>query len=276
VHGDLGRVADDDLVLILSNSGNTTEVNQLLPALQRRQVTVIAMTATADNDLARAADIVLPYGKHAEACHLNLAPSTSTTLMLALGDALCLVTARKRDFSAVDFAQHHPGGSLGLQLSQVQDIMRPLMDCRVADHHRTVRQVFVGSGATKRRAGAVLLVDDRGRLTGIFTDSDLARLLERQQDVALDQPICHVMTPAPYSIPVGSKTTQAVQMLAKHNISELPVVDEQGHAVGMVDITDVITLMPTEMGNPAGGRQGEARAHSRPGLRIFGGPETAG
>ncbi|MBL8892238.1 MAG: KpsF/GutQ family sugar-phosphate isomerase [Planctomycetaceae bacterium] len=246
VHGDFGRIGDRDLMLILSNSGNTPEVNQLLPTLRRRGIPIIALTATDDSELARAAQIVLAYGKHPEACHLNLAPSTSTTLMLALGDALCLVTARRRQWTAYDFSQHHPGGALGLKLSSVEEIMRPLSQCRIAAQELTVREVFVRLSSAGRRTGAVLLVDSAGKLSGLFTDSDLAKLLEQQRDGSLDRPISEVMTRRPFQTTVGTKTTQAVQLLARHNISELPVVNPNGEPQGMVDITDVLKLLPPD------------------------------
>lgn len=250
VHGDFGRIGDRDLLLILSNSGNTPEINQLLPTLSRRGIPMIAITSTEDSELARAAQIVLAYGKHSEACHLNLAPSTSTTLMLALGDALCLVTARRRNWTAYDFSQHHPGGSLGLKLSNVEEIMRPLTQCRVAAQERTVREVFVQVSSAARRTGAVLLVDQSGKLAGLFTDSDLAKLLEQQRDGSLDRPISEVMTRRPFQVTVGTKTTNAVQMLARHNISELPVVNTAGEPRGIIDITDVLNLMPTGFAAP--------------------------
>lgn len=251
VHGDFGRIGDRDLLLVLSNSGNTPEVNQLLPTLRRRGIPVIAVTATEDSELARSAQIVLAYGKHPEACHLNLAPSTSTTLMLALGDALCLVTARRRNWTAYDFSQHHPGGSLGLKLSSVEEIMRPLVQCRVASQELTVREVFIRVSTTTRRTGAVLLIDAGGKLAGLFTDSDLAKLLEQQRDGSLDRPISEVMTRRPYQVTEGTKTTQAVQLLARHNISELPVVNATGQPMGIIDITDVLNLMPTNFAAPA-------------------------
>jgi arabinose-5-phosphate isomerase len=246
VHGDFGRIGERDLLVILSNSGNTPEVNQLLPTLRRRGIPIIAVTATDDSELARAAQIVLAYGKHPEACHLNLAPSTSTTVMLALGDALCLVAARRRQWTAYDFSQHHPGGALGLKLSNVEEIMRPLSQCRVASQDLTVREVFVRVSSATRRTGAVLLVDSAGKLAGLFTDSDLAKLLEQQRDGSLDRPISEVMTRRPFQATVGTKTTQAVQLLARHNISELPVVNNVGEPQGIIDITDVLNLLPTD------------------------------
>lgn len=244
MHGDLGRVTDRDVILVLSNSGNTAEVTQILKSLQKRNLPIIALTANENNELARAADVVLDYGNVNEACHLGLAPSTSTTLMLVLGDALCLATAQRREFTPADFVNFHPGGTLGLKLSKVEEIMRSLRSCRIADQTLTVRQVFTKLASNERRSGAVLLVDQDGKLTGVFTDSDLARLLEQQRDDSLDLPIQEVMTQKPKTVAFGSPTPEAVATLAKHNISELPVVDRQGKPIGIIDITDVLNLLP--------------------------------
>lgn len=244
MHGDLGRIGDDDIVLVLSNSGNTPEVTQILGALQKRSLPIIALTSTLDNDLARAADLVLDYGKVTEACHMGLAPSTSTTLMLVLGDALCLVTAQRRQFTPHDFVNYHPGGTLGLKLSRVEEIMRPLRCCRIASESLTVREVLTRLASNQRRSGAVLLTNNRGQLSGVFTDSDLARLLEQQRDQSLDQPISEVMTTNPKRVTFGSRTPEAVSILAEHNISELPVIDPSGAPIGVIDITDVLNLMP--------------------------------
>ncbi len=244
IHGDLGRIGDDDIVLMLSNSGNTPEITQLLGPLAKRKIPIIAISATTDNEVAQAATLVLNYGKANEACHLGLAPSTTTTLMLVLGDALCLVTAQERQFSSMNFATFHPGGTLGLKLSRVEEIMRPLQQCRIASEDQTVRQVFSTVTSMKRRSGVVLLTDQSGTLRGLFTDSDLARLLESQKDAALDQPIHQIMTAVPKTIVFGSKTQEAVNLLAKYNISELPVVDQHNRPIGVIDITDVLNLLP--------------------------------
>lgn len=244
IHGDFGRVGSDDIVLILSNSGETEEIVRVLPTLRQLKVPVVAITSNRTNTLAREADFVLDYGKTQEACPLGLAPTTSTTLMLVMGDALALVVSQLRQFTSVDFAQLHPGGSLGMQLSSVDEIMRPLTQCRVAHDTLTVREVYVRASGGVRRAGAVLLTDTDGKLTGIFTDSDLARLLENNRDSCFDLPIRETMTPSPVMVKLGSKTVDAVTLLADRNLSELPVVDAQQQPVGMIDITDVIALLP--------------------------------
>ncbi len=244
MHGDLGRIADDDLVLALSNSGESAELLQILPMLRKRRIPIIAVTATEQNTLARQASLTLAYGDHGEACFLGLAPTTSTTLMLALGDALALAAAQQRAFRPVDFAKYHPGGSLGRSLSTVNEIMRPIEQCRVASQDASVRTVLVESRREGRRSGAILLLDSDGRLRGLFTDSDLARLFERQQDARIDAPIREVMTADPISVQAGQLTRLAVELLATHNISELPVVDRDQRPLGVIDITDVVGLLP--------------------------------
>ena len=202
------------------------------------------MTAPHGSALARAAHVVLPLGKLEEACSLGLAPSTSTAAMLALGDALALVTSRLRGFRAEDFARFHPGGALGLKLSAVDDHMRTLDECRVSQESLTIREVLVSSTRPGRRSGAIMLVDRAGRLSGLFTDSDLARLIERRDDAALDAPITAVMAHAPTTVTSGDRMTAALEILAERKFSELPVVDRQGRPLGMIDVTDVVSMLP--------------------------------
>ncbi len=188
--------------------------------------------------------MVIELGALQEACSLGLAPSTSTTAMLAVGDALALVTSRMRQFSREDFARFHPAGSLGRQLSRVEDCMRPLAECRLAAESQSVRDVFVQHAREGRRTGAIMLTDAQGRLSGLFTDSDLARLFERRRDDALDQPIRDVMTSRPRTVPHGSMMVDALAIMAERKISELPVIDADSRPAGLVDITDVVGLFP--------------------------------
>jgi arabinose-5-phosphate isomerase len=246
VHGDLGRVHSSDLVLALSKSGQTEELLRLLPALAQLNVPIIALTADRQSALAQAAAVVLELGPLQEACSLGLAPSTSTTAMLALGDALALVVSRMRGFRQEDFYVFHPAGNLGRQLSRVEEQMRPLAACRVAREDATVRDVFVAHSRPGRRSGAIMLTGDDGRLSGIFTDSDLARLFESRRDEAFDGPIRQVMTARPRSVERGSMMADAVEIMAERKISELPVVDSGGRPVGLIDITDVVGMMPEE------------------------------
>jgi arabinose-5-phosphate isomerase len=246
VHGDLGRIHTDDVLLILSQSGETEEVVRLLPSLVRLGTPIIAVTGRRTSTLARAANVTIELGPMQEACSLGLAPSTSTTAMLAMGDALALVASRMRSFGREDFARFHPAGSLGRQLSKVEDCMRPLAECRVAVCTQTVRQVLVERSSPGRRTGAIMVVSPDEKLRGIFTDSDLARLFESRRDEALDGSIRDVMTSHPCTVPLGSMLVDAMKIMAERKISELPVIDAEGRPQGLIDITDVVGLVPDE------------------------------
>jgi arabinose-5-phosphate isomerase len=254
LHGDLGALRGDDVVLALSQSGETEELTRLLPHVALRGVSIVALTARPESTLGRAAAVVVPTGSVREACELGLAPSTSTSLMLALGDALALVISGRRQFTPEDFAARHPGGSLGRQLMLVEEAMRPLAECRLAGSAETVRAVFARP-LPARRTGAVMVVGDGGRLEGIFTDSDLARLFERRSDDLLDAPIGRVMTPRPTTVPAGARLRDAVAILEARRLSELPVVDAEGRVLGLLDIVDLVGLVPHEQA---------ARFQSRP------------
>lgn len=246
VHGDLGRIRADDVVLALSHRGETEEVLRLIPAIRRLGAGLVAITERAGSSLGRAADLCIALGPVAEACPLGLAPSASTTALMAVGDALALLVSRMRDFTAEDFALFHPAGSLGRKLTRVEDVMRSERRLRRAHVNEPVRSVFVRLAGPRRRSGAVLIVNEEGVLLGIFTDSDLARLFERRREAELDGPIGDVMTADPYRIPVGSTLADAVNVMNAHKISELPVVNSGDRLVGLIDVTDLIGLVPAE------------------------------
>ena len=246
LHGDLGRIRPDDVVLALSQSGETEEVLRLLPALRRLGACLIAITERSGSSLGRAADLCIAVGPVAEACPLGLAPSASTTVLMAVGDALALLVSRLRDFTAEDFALFHPAGSLGRKLLKVEAVMRTGAQMRVADARWTVREVFAQVQRQGRRTGAVMLTDGDGRLCGLFTDSDLARLFEQRRDADLDRPIHAVMTPHPITVPVGTKLVDALEVLRLRKISELPVVDIDSKPAGLLDVTDLIGLVSRE------------------------------
>lgn len=241
-HGDLGRVHAHDVVVMLTQSGETAEVTQLLPSLREFGVPLIAITSARTSSVGRTADVVIELGELEEVCSLGLAPSTSTTAMLAVGDALALVLSKMRNFQADDFARFHPGGALGRKLGKVDDIMRPLADCRYASESLSVREVIVKCTKPGRRSGAIMLTDKAGRLTGLFTDSDLARLFEKRDESALDRPMCTVMVNHPTTVSSGTRVGDAVALLAQRKFSELPVVDKKGRPIGLVDVTDVLGL----------------------------------
>ena len=250
VHGDLGRVRENDLVWALSNSGRSSEVVQIASVLRRQSSGLIAFTAGEDNPLSAAADVTVCIGKHTEACPHGLAPTTSTTVMMAVGDAVALLASRLRSFTPQDFAKFHPGGALGQKLASVDQIMRPLSQCRVASQTITIREAMVSASQAGRRSGAVMLVDDQERLSGIFTDSDLARLLESRHEAALDEPIAERMTKGPTTVSAGKLLQDAVAIMSQKRISELPVVDHECRPVGLIDITDVVTLSDKSGGTP--------------------------
>jgi arabinose-5-phosphate isomerase len=250
VHGDLGMIHPDDVVLMLSYSGESEEVVRLLQPMRQMAQAIIALTGNRQSSLARAADVTLYLGPLEEVCPLGLAPSTSTTAMIAVGDALAFVLSRMRNFSKEDFARFHPAGSLGRKLNMVEAVMRQGTELRLAPEHETVRSVFARARVRGRRTGAVMLTDLAGRLCGLFTDSDLARLFEQRRDAALDRPIAEVMTRDPLTIAVGARVADALEVLRRHKISELPVVDADGRPVGLLDITDLIGLLPAEEEEP--------------------------
>ncbi len=246
VHGDLGLVHPDDIAMVLSHSGESEEIVRLIGPLRPLVRALIAITGNGRSTLARNADVALVYGPLDEVCPLGLAPSASTTAMLALGDALAFALSRERAFTHEDFARFHPAGSLGRKLVKVETVMRRGADLRLAPSCEAVRAVFAQSRRRGRRTGAVMLLDDHGRLEGIFTDSDLARLIEARRDDALDRPIADVMTRTPRTVLVGSRVVDAVDILQRHKISELPVVDQTGRPVGLIDVTDLIGFAPAQ------------------------------
>ncbi|QDT14516.1 KpsF/GutQ family sugar-phosphate isomerase [Alienimonas californiensis] len=242
VHGDLGMVRDDATVLALSHSGETAEVTQILAPLARREVPVVAVTARAGSTLGRAATVVVAMGQLREADVHNLAPTVSTCAMMALGDALAVLLSERAEFTPDRFAAFHPAGSLGRKLARVDEVMRTGSAVRVFADYEPVRKVLV-TAEGERRTGAVMLIDDAGRLTGLFTDSDLARLLARRGEHELDRPVSAVMTRSPITVGEHVSVGEAVSLLKGRKLSELPVVDASGRPVGLVDITDLIGLV---------------------------------
>lgn len=249
VHGDLGCLHTDDVLLALSNSGETEELCRLVPIVQKMNIAIVAVTGSETSTLGRAADVVVRLGRLREVGLHGLAPSTTTTAMLALGDALALVVCRMRGFTPQQFATFHPAGNLGRQLQTVGTVMRQADDLRIASQDETIRTLLVRASRPGRRTGAVMLVDGDGRLSGLFTDSDLARLLESRRESQLDRPVSEVMTRAPLTVTADLLLREAVDLLSSRKLSELPVVDAERRPVGLIDITDVIGLMPGELGS---------------------------
>jgi arabinose-5-phosphate isomerase len=238
-HGDLGRIAADDLVLALSNSGETEEILRLLPALRRIGARVVALTRDHQSPLARAADLVVPLGPIEEACPLGLAPTASTAALLALGDALAMTVMENRPFDREDFALYHPAGKLGRGLMKVREVMRQGPANPLVGDRDTLAGCVAVMTKTPGRPGAATVVDRRGRLVGVFTDGDLRRLVERDQ-VDFAVPVAKVMTRNPRTVRPEALVSEAARVLAAAAIDQVPVVDELGRPVGLLDVQDLL------------------------------------
>jgi len=241
VHGDLGRLTADDVVIALSNSGETDEIKRMLPILRKIGVLLIAVTANRLSTLGSFAEIVIEMGAIEEACPMGLAPTASTLAMLALGDALALVTLQKRGFGPADYAMLHPGGSLGRQFIKVDEIMRKGNRHPIVRVGVSVKDALAAITEAQGRAGAVCIVDQDGILVGIFTDGDLRRTVQRNIGL-LNAKIDDVMTRGPKAlIQSGSLALDAVRLYLKHQLDQIPVVDEKGVPVGIIDVEDLVT-----------------------------------
>ena len=238
IHGDLGKVTREDVVIIISNSGQGEEIRQLLPLLKRIGAKIIALTGNKDSILAKHGDIVLDVSVKKEACPLNLAPTASTTAALAMADALAVCLLESKGFKEKDFAFFHPGGALGRRLLlKVEDIMRRGVGSPVVSEEKRVSDVLLK--ITQARAGCACVVNKSGKLTGIFTDGDLRRQLE--SDVSLPQrKISEVMTRAPSMVTKDILAAEAMRIMREKKIDELPVVDGAGRPVGLLDVQDLL------------------------------------
>ena len=237
-HGDIGMITRGDVLLALSNSGETPEVLMLLPHLSRLGVPVIAMTGNAPSSLARAAQVTLDVTVPAEACPLNLAPTASTTATLAMGDALAVTLLEARGFTAEDFARSHPGGSLGRRLLlHVADVMRT-----GANIPRVLPQTSLSQGLiemTRKGLGMAVVADEHGRVVGVFTDGDLRRTLDLQLDIHKAN-MAQVMTSPCKMIRPNELAAEAVHIMELHRITALPVADAAGLLVGALNVHDLL------------------------------------
>lgn len=238
LHGDLGRVTRDDTIIALSNSGETEEVVKLIPIIKKIGAKLVAITGNKKSTLAKNSDFILDSSVDNEACPMGLAPTTSTTVMLALGDALAIALLEKKNFQPKDFALFHPGGSLGKRLIlKVEDIMRPKGATPVVKKNAIVKDVLLK--ITKLRAGSASVVDSKGKLIGIFTDGDLRRHFEEGKDL-LRQKVGDIMTKSPTTITKDRLAAEAFEILRDKRIDEIPVVDNKGCPVGLLDVQDIL------------------------------------
>jgi arabinose-5-phosphate isomerase len=244
VHGDLGVISRSDLLLALSNSGETEELAAILPTVKRLGVPIIAFCGRENSTLGAAADVVLDTSVEREACPMNLAPTASTTCMMALGDALALCVMKLRRFTREDYALFHPAGALGRRLLlRVDDIMRTGDQLAVVSKGTLLRDVLFA--ITKANAGAACVVGEDGRLAGIVTDGDIRRQLLKDEG-ALGKPVEQAMTPDPATMRLGQLAAEAVYVMELRTqargtkIGEIPVLDEQNRPVGMVNLKDLV------------------------------------
>lgn len=240
LHGDVGIVNDGDIILALSYSGESEELLNLLPALKRFSVKIISFTGNIKSSLARHSDLVLNVKVPKEACPFNLAPTSSTTAMLVMGDALAMTVLAARGFTQKDFARYHPSGAIGrAMLLKVGDIMRAGERNAVAGENLTVKEALMVM--TRARSGSLSVVDARGKLTGVFTDGDFRRHMASDGDL-LSQPLKKVMTRNPVSISDQALAAEALKIFNERNIDDLVVVNAKRQPVGQVDSQDLPKL----------------------------------
>lgn len=241
IHGDLGMVTGEDIVLALSNSGETTEIVAILPAIKRIGASIIAMCGCQESTMVKNADAFIDVVVEKEACPLGLAPTASTTAALAMGDALAVALLSERKFTPADFAVFHPGGALGRKLLlTVENVMHSGDDNPMVTMDKTVQEaLFVMTG---KGLGVTNVVDGEGCLLGIITDGDIRRGLERGHEF-LDKTVESLMTRTPRTITADKLAAQALNIMEKNHprpITVLPVVDEQNHSIGIIHLTDLL------------------------------------
>ncbi|MHC4692921.1 MAG: KpsF/GutQ family sugar-phosphate isomerase [Planctomycetota bacterium] len=243
VHGDLGRLRKDDIVIVLSYGGETDEITRLINLVKQLEIKLIAITGDSDSTLSRHADVVLCMGQINEACPLGVAPSVSTACMLAIGDALAFTVMKARNFSVEDYARFHPGGSLGAKLMTVEQSMmfRPGEKLPLAQVTDTVQELLEKTSDVKRH-GAVMVVDKDGRLAGIITDADLRRLVTQQGQQAFGFKAADIMTADCKKIRADALAAEATAIFHKYRIDDLPVVDADNRPVGLIDVQDIVTI----------------------------------
>lgn len=241
MHGDLGRIRDRDILLAVSNSGESAEVIALLGPARKLGASIVALTGETDSTLARHADCVLDIGRVQEACPMNLAPTASTSAMLALGDALAMVVLQERKFGREDYALFHPAGTLGRKLMKVREVMRKGDQVPIARSGAKIRDVVLVMNRTPGRPGAALIVDASGRLVGIFTHGDLSRLLERDR-LDMEQLVDESMGRSPKSIGPEALVEEAMHLLREHRIDQIAVIDGDRRPLGLIDVQDVLDV----------------------------------
>ena len=240
LHGDLGRVRQQDLLIVLSNSGETEETKRLVYALKQFKVPIISITGNSESSIARLSDVGISTGKIQEACPLGLAPTASTVAAMAIGDALAMSIVRSRRFSRDDFAAFHPQGNIGFRLMKVCDIMRAGDKLPLATPYTLVREVVTLMTITPGRPGAAIVVDEQNQLLGIFTDGNLRRLLQDESTAFLSDPIHLHMTLHPKRIHESHCVEEVAALFKAYKIDQCPVLNSADEVVGLMDIQDIL------------------------------------
>ena len=238
VHGDLGRITHDDVVLTLSNSGESEEIIRLIRPVRDLGAMLIALTGAGQSRLARHADITISLGNIAEACPMGLVPTASTTAMMVVGDALAITLFNHRGLGREEYARFHPGGALGRQLMKVSEVMRIGDENPIARDTMSLREVIAVMTKTPGRPGAATIVDEQGCMVGFFTDGDLRRLLDGDEFRA-DTPITQVMHIRPKQVTPDQLVEEAARLMREFKIDQVPVVDG-GQPVGLLDVQDLL------------------------------------
>ncbi|MEM9413133.1 MAG: KpsF/GutQ family sugar-phosphate isomerase, partial [Planctomycetota bacterium] len=245
VHGDLGRIRLGDVVLLLSYSGRTEEVSALAAILRQDDVPIISISKSPVSQLGQLSDAALAVGDIEEACQHGLAPTSTTTAMMALGDALAIAVSTERNFSADEFGRSHPGGTLGKTMMPIKDFIRFRVGENVIVGHceTTVKELLEKGESLSRRCGAILISNSTtGQLKGILTDSDLRRSLISHGTEILNQPIKRIMSKNPVCMERNLPLKEALQIIRERRLDELPIVDKEGIPVGVLDVQDLIAL----------------------------------
>ena len=242
IHGDLGMITDADVAIMITNSGETAEIVGILPVIKRRGAKTIAICGNEDSTVGQAADVTLDASVAREACPLGLAPTSSALAELALGDALAMALMRARGFTMEDYGETHPGGSLGKRvLLRVEDLVHGGEDNPTVSVDATVEEAVLTMSTAVVR-GAVSIVDDQGKLQGLFTDGDFRVLMVRGEDrnAIMARPIVEVMTAEPTVARTGTLAVEALRVMDEREFDNIPVVDDEGRVVGILDVQDLM------------------------------------
>jgi len=241
IHGDFGMITDSDVIIAISNSGETEEIVRLLPTIRKIGAKLIAMVGDVSSTLARQSDLIISTYVEREACPFNLAPTASTTAQLAMGDALAMVLLARRDFKPEDYAQLHPGGSLGRKLLKVKDVMRAGDRLVKVSPETIVRDVIVAMTETKN--GAACIVDENDYVIGFFSDGDFRRNILKNSSL-INEPVSNVMSKNPTTISAERLAIEAAQIMrsGKAKFSQLPVLDNNNRLIGLLDDDELLNL----------------------------------